>query len=261
MWNPGRKVLCTGDLFIWASPNCGNPQKVQRYPREWAIGLRKMQALGAEVLLPGHGLPILGADRIDLALGETAELLESLVDQTLALMNAGARLDEIVHTVQAPAHLLDRPYLKPVYDEPEFVVRNLWRLYGGWYDGNPAHLKPAPDAVLAAEVADLAGGRGAAGRAGAGAGGAPATCAWPATSPRWRRWPRPTTPACTPCGPRCSRPEPRWSARRCRRACSPGPSARAATRTVPRDSTVEGCYSARPTGWSSMIWSRYSDRP
>jgi alkyl sulfatase BDS1-like metallo-beta-lactamase superfamily hydrolase len=158
VWNPDRKVLCTGDLFIWASPNCGNPQKVQRYPREWAIGLRKMAALGAEVLLPGHGLPILGPDRIALALGDSAELLESLVDQTLAMMNAGARLDEIVHSVQAPAHLLDRPYLKPVYDEPEFVVRNLWRLYGGWYDGNPANLKPAPDGRLAAELAGLVGG-------------------------------------------------------------------------------------------------------
>jgi alkyl sulfatase BDS1-like metallo-beta-lactamase superfamily hydrolase len=158
VWNPGRKVLCTGDLFIWASPNCGNPQKVQRYPREWAVGLRKMQALGAEVLLPGHGFPILGADRIEQALGDTAELLESLVEQTLALMNEGARLDDIVHAVQAPAHLLDKPYLKPVYDEPEFVVRNLWRLYGGWYDGNPAHLKPAADRDLAAEVAALAGG-------------------------------------------------------------------------------------------------------
>ena len=158
VWNPGRKVLCTGDLFIWASPNCGNPQKVQRYPREWAAGLRKMAACGAEVLLPGHGLPIIGPERIALALGDTAELLESLVDQTLELMNAGARLDEIVHSVRAPAHLLDKPYLQPVYDEPEFVVRNLWRLYGGWYDGNPAHLKPAPDRVLAAEVAALAGG-------------------------------------------------------------------------------------------------------
>jgi alkyl sulfatase BDS1-like metallo-beta-lactamase superfamily hydrolase len=160
VWNPGRKVLCTGDLFIWASPNCGNPQKVQRYPREWAIGLRKMQALGAELLLPGHGFPILGADRIDQALGDSAELLESLVEQTLALMNEGARLDDIVHTVRAPAHLLDKPYLKPVYDEPEFIVRNLWRLYGGWYDGNPAHLKPASHTSLATEVAALAGGAG-----------------------------------------------------------------------------------------------------
>src|SRR3546814_5475589 len=46
VWNPGRKVLCPGDLFIWASPNCGNPQKVQRYPHERATGLRKMAALG-----------------------------------------------------------------------------------------------------------------------------------------------------------------------------------------------------------------------
>jgi alkyl sulfatase BDS1-like metallo-beta-lactamase superfamily hydrolase len=45
-----------------------------------------------------------------------------------------------------------------VYDEPEFVVRNVWRLYGGWWDGDPAHLKPAPAAALARELADLAGG-------------------------------------------------------------------------------------------------------
>ena len=64
MWAPDRKVLCTGDLFIWASPNCGNPQKVQRYAIEWARALDEMAALGAEVLLPGHGLPIIGADRV-----------------------------------------------------------------------------------------------------------------------------------------------------------------------------------------------------
>ena len=38
------------------------------------------------------------------------------------------------------------------------MVRNVWRLYGGWYDGNPAHLKPAPQAVFATEMAALAGG-------------------------------------------------------------------------------------------------------
>jgi alkyl sulfatase BDS1-like metallo-beta-lactamase superfamily hydrolase len=158
VWVPSRKALCTGDLFIWASPNCGNPQKVQRYPREWAHALREMIALGPELLLPGHGWPIAGAERIRQALGDTADLLDSLVDQTLEMMNAGARLDDIVHAVQAPADLLERPYLRPVYDEPEFIVRTVWRLYGGWYDGNPAHLKPAPDAALARELASLAGG-------------------------------------------------------------------------------------------------------
>lgn len=87
-------------------------------------------------------------------------MLESLVTQTLELMNAGARLDEAIHSVTPPAHLMTRPYLQPVYDEPEFVVRGVWRLYGGWWDGNPATLKPAADAAVARELADLAGGAG-----------------------------------------------------------------------------------------------------
>ena len=158
VWVPGRKVLCTGDMFIWASPNCGNPQKVQRYPREWAVALREMAGLGVELMLPGHGWPIAGADMVATVLTDAADLLDSLVDQTLSLMNEGARLDDVIHAVVAPAHLVDKPYLRPVYDEPEFVVRNVWRLYGGWYDGNPARLKPAPEADLARELADLAGG-------------------------------------------------------------------------------------------------------
>jgi alkyl sulfatase BDS1-like metallo-beta-lactamase superfamily hydrolase len=159
-WIPERGVLCTGDLFIWATPNAGNPQKVQRFPREWSIALRAMAEVDAEILLPGHGLPVLGADRVARALTETAELLEHLEQQTLELMNAGRPLDEILHSVRAPEALLARPYLRPVYDEPEFIVRNIWRLYGGWYDGNPANLKPAPDADIAAEIAALAGGAG-----------------------------------------------------------------------------------------------------
>jgi alkyl sulfatase BDS1-like metallo-beta-lactamase superfamily hydrolase len=158
VWVPGKKVLCSGDFFIWASPNAGNPQKAPRYPREWAQSLRSMERLGAETLLPGHGLPVIGAERVRIALSDTAELLESLVEQTLRLMNEGRPLDEVIAGVEAPQHLMERPYLRPVYDEPEFVVRNLWRLYGGWYDGNPANLKPARDAEIAGEVAALGGG-------------------------------------------------------------------------------------------------------
>src|SRR5580658_3930374 len=160
-WLADRKVLCCGDLFIWASPNAGNPQKVQRYPREWADALRRMVALEAEFLLPGHGFPVIGADRVRQALTDTADLLDSLVDQTLAVMNEGGRLDDAIHTVRPPAALEARPYLRPVYDEPEFIVHTVWRQYGGWWDGNPATLKPAPESALAAELATLVGGPGA----------------------------------------------------------------------------------------------------
>ena len=155
---PDHGVLCTGDLFIWASPNAGNPQKVQRYPLEWAAALRTMSVLGAEIMLPGHGFPVVGRERVHEALTSTAELLESIAGQTIALMNSGARLNDVIHSVEMPADLLGRPYLRPVYDDPEFIVRNLWRQYGGWYDGDPSTLKPAPAAALAPELAELAGG-------------------------------------------------------------------------------------------------------
>ncbi len=157
-WIPERRLLAPGDLFIWATPNAGNPQKVQRYPGEWAAALRTMAELGAELMVPGHGLPIFGVERIRQACLDTAELLESLEQQVLTLMNTGAPLDRILHEVEAPRHLLEKPYLRPVYDDPQFIVRNIWRLYGGWYDGEPDNLLPAPRAEQAREWVALAGG-------------------------------------------------------------------------------------------------------
>ncbi len=160
-WIPKHKAICAGDFFIWNFPNAGNPQKVQRYPKEWAAAMRAMAAMDAELFLPAHGLPIEGKARIKLVLTDVAEALEHLVQETVKLMNEGARLNDIIHSVSIGQHVLDKPYLKPMYDEPEFVVRNIWRLYGGWYDGNPAHLKPARESALAGELASLAGGAGA----------------------------------------------------------------------------------------------------
>jgi alkyl sulfatase BDS1-like metallo-beta-lactamase superfamily hydrolase len=155
---PAHKLLLTGDFITWAAPNAGNPAKAQRYPREWAEALRAMAKCGAELMIPGHGVPVVGAARIRQTLNDTADYLHSIYEQTLALLNSGASLDTALHEVKPPASLADRPYLQPIYDEPQYIVRNIWRAEGGWYDGIPAHLKPAPAAALAAEVAAMAGG-------------------------------------------------------------------------------------------------------
>lgn len=155
---PDQKLLCTGDLFIWASPNAGNPQKVQRYCIDWARALRAMAACDAEVLLPGHGVPIFGADRVRRALSETADYLQAIYDQTLAMLNAGEGVYDIIHGLQLPAALQQRPYLQPIYDEPEFIARNVYRCLAGWYTGVPSELKPAPRTQQARELIQLAGG-------------------------------------------------------------------------------------------------------
>jgi len=158
VWLPEHRVLASGDFVIWVFPNAGNPRKVQRYVPDWAAALRQMQALQPEVLIPGHGPVIFGGERASQVLDDGAAVLDSLTRQTLELMNKGRTLDEILHSVRAPAALLAKPYLLPKYDDPEFVVRGIWHLYAGWFDGNPAHLKPAPSAELAGEIAALAGG-------------------------------------------------------------------------------------------------------
>src|SRR4029079_17747806 len=63
-WLPERKVACVGDLFIWNFPNAGNPQKVQRYPEDWATALRSIIERQPDLMLPAHGLPIEGRERI-----------------------------------------------------------------------------------------------------------------------------------------------------------------------------------------------------
>jgi len=157
-WVPEKKWLFSGDFVIWNFPNAGNPQKVQRFPIDWAAALRDMVAAGPELLIPAHGLPIAGRERIARVLTEIASALENLVKEVIDMMNAGATLDEIVHTVRVPDDTLAKPYLRPLYDEPEFVIHNVWRQFGGWWDGAPSRLKPSPDAHLARTLAELAGG-------------------------------------------------------------------------------------------------------
>jgi alkyl sulfatase BDS1-like metallo-beta-lactamase superfamily hydrolase len=158
LWAPTRGVLCTGDFWISCVPNCGNPQKVQRYPEEWAEALEAMSALGAEVLLPGHGPAITGASEVRTALRDAAAYLRSIVDQTLEALNRGLRAEEVVASVTVPPDLAAKPYLQPIYDRPEFIVRNVIRLHGGWWDGWPADLLPAPAPSRAHEIVALAGG-------------------------------------------------------------------------------------------------------
>ena len=157
-WFPERSWVMTGDFVIWNFPNAGNPQKVQRYPIEWAAALRAMIAKQPELLVPAHGLPIAGQQRIARVLGRDRHCVG-------AVGGRGDRDDERRRHARhhrahrsVPSDTLAKPYLRPFYDEPEFVVRNVWRQFGGWWDGAASRLKPSPDAQLATVLAELAGG-------------------------------------------------------------------------------------------------------
>lgn len=158
VWCPERGVLCPGDLFIYAVPNAGNPQKAQRYPWDWAAGLREMAECRPSVLCPGHGGPVVDdPDKIQRMLTETADYLDLLVERTIQAMENGSPPHvDIVREVEPPP--TDAPWLQPVYDEAEFIVRNVIRHFGGWWSGRPSELKPASRLQVAGEMVALAGG-------------------------------------------------------------------------------------------------------
>ena len=155
---PSRGVLCPGDLIIWGVPNAGNPQKVQRYPWDWAHALRAMAALSPRSMCPGHGGPVVDdPDLVLRILVETADYLDAVVSRTIAALDAGGPPHvDIVRMVELPS--TDSPWLQPVYDEGEFIVRNVIRYYGGWYSGRPSELKPPMRESLATSIVELAGG-------------------------------------------------------------------------------------------------------
>jgi alkyl sulfatase BDS1-like metallo-beta-lactamase superfamily hydrolase len=109
-----------------------------------------MAALKPLHLLPGHGPAMSGESQIEEALTSTAHFLRSIHDQIVRLMNEGKWLEDVIRDIDWPA--TDKPWLQPIYDHPEFIARNVWRLYGGWYDGDPANILPAHSHDVAAQL-------------------------------------------------------------------------------------------------------------
>jgi len=158
IWIPSRGILFVGDNATWKVPNAGNPLKVQRFPVEWVGVLESMAELDAEWLCPGHDLVLCGKEPVRSFLTAHAQYLRSLVDQVRDRMNEGQTYDEILHGVKPDPELAELPFIRAVYNHPEFVVRDLLRYWGGWWDGVGGNLLPAPLSVQATEIVRLAGG-------------------------------------------------------------------------------------------------------
>lgn len=91
MWLPDEKIVATGDMVV-----CPTPYGFNVPPRAWAETLRKLEALEADVLVPGHGPVQHDMAYVDLLI-ETAESIadqrDALFEQGLGQEEAEAKLD------------------------------------------------------------------------------------------------------------------------------------------------------------------------
>ena len=184
---PRRSGSFVGDFIIWNFPNAGNPQKVQRFPIEWAAALRTMIAKEPELLLPAHGLPIEGKRAHRHACSTTSPARSSwLVREVVDMMNAGEVLDTIVHSVTVPDDLLAEA-LPPAAVRRARVRRPQRLAPVRWLVGRCRRAASSrhPTRRWPTELADLAGGAGVLIDRAQCSSPTWVTSGWPATSPIW----------------------------------------------------------------------------
>jgi len=158
LWVPEKRTICAGDLFVSSFPNVGNPYKVQRYPKDWAIAMEKMMEKDPEFLIPGHGPLIQGQKKVLDALSITAEAMHFVHDEVVKRLNEGKWFEQIYYEMLDifPEKLKNHKMLRPMYGCYQFAIHASYRLYHGWYNtGNPTDLFPAKSADIAKEFLKL----------------------------------------------------------------------------------------------------------
>ena len=158
VWLPETKTLCPGDLFYPSFPMLSSPMKHDRPVLKWAESIERMVEMEPHYLVPSHVLPFSGAEQIKSMLGNYARAIRHVHDETIAGLNEGLPLADIRGRVELPPDLADLPYLRELYGRIDWAVNGIYRQYTGWYDMQPAHLAPAPEADVQRALVEAAGG-------------------------------------------------------------------------------------------------------
>ena len=141
VWLPEQKVLFSGDNWYHAFPNLyairGTPY---RDFATWADSLELLAGLGAEVLGPGHTMPVRGIDEVRNVLTTTQAAIRHVIKATVDGMDQGLSMDDIAASVSLPTELADKPWLQEFYGKVGWSARAFATGTLGWYDGNPTHL-------------------------------------------------------------------------------------------------------------------------
>lgn len=157
-WLPSRRIVVSADYVQDFLPNAGNGKRRQRFVEDWAQALRDMAALRPARVLTMHGPALTDEAVIQHKLAAHADALDSIAAQTLAGLNAGQRVDQVVQAVALPPALAQRPDLRPDYVSAQDIARMVVKQYGGWWDDMPSHWNPAPMPAQARAIAAAAGG-------------------------------------------------------------------------------------------------------
>ena len=159
VWLLDAGVLFSGDNWYHAFPNLyairGTPY---RDFATWADSLDLLAGLGADILAPGHTLPVTGAETVRDVLTTTRAAILHVMRYTADAMDRGMSMDDIAASITLPDGLAGKPWLREFYGKIAWSARAFAAGTLGWYDGNPTHLGTLTSVERASHIARLAGG-------------------------------------------------------------------------------------------------------
>lgn len=160
VWMPKEKVVFTGNTFgpVWLSMPFLNtlrgdkPRRVRTYLKS----LELIRDLGAEIVITGHGEPIVGADQVRADLDRMHAAVSYVRDYTVAGMKAGKTVHQLMQEFAFPEDVS----IGDFHGKASWAVKSIWREYSGWfhYEDGTTELYGVPRSSVYGDIAELAGG-------------------------------------------------------------------------------------------------------
>jgi alkyl sulfatase BDS1-like metallo-beta-lactamase superfamily hydrolase len=158
LWFPDEKILFSGDFFGPLFPQfpnvfCMRGEKTRK-PIEYIHSLNQVIELEPEMIVPSHNDPITGREKIMADLIRMRDAVKYVHDTTIAGMNAGKTVHELMAEITLPPEL----ELRQVHGRVSWAVKSIWEYYTTWFHfDTTTELYPVPASAIYPELVELAG--------------------------------------------------------------------------------------------------------
>jgi alkyl sulfatase BDS1-like metallo-beta-lactamase superfamily hydrolase len=161
VWIPAYKAAFIGDNYSGVGipepnsfPNIYAIRGTKpRWALDWTRSLDTVLALQPEIVLNGHGDPIVGNAEITRRLKRYRDAIQYVHDETVKGMNAGKDVYTLMQEIKLPA----RYDLNEVFGKVSWSVRGIYDGYAGWYDLNPSTMYELAPSTIYPDLVKLAG--------------------------------------------------------------------------------------------------------
>jgi glyoxylase-like metal-dependent hydrolase (beta-lactamase superfamily II) len=162
VWIPAYKIAFIGDNYAGAGipepmsfPNMYTLRGTRPRPAlDWINSIDRVLALKPEIVLNGHGDPILGNKEITRRLTRFRDAMQYVHDETVKGMNAGKDVFTLMREIKLPASY----NLTELFGKVSWSVRGIYDGYAGWFDTNPSTMYELPVSSIYSDLVKLAGG-------------------------------------------------------------------------------------------------------